>query len=85
LQANISGGAAVFDLQPRSHMAAAVQALAGAGKAPSVQLLPGSYQLTASYSGDALYGPTSGNASLDVDATCHLVSLSAESGTQQIS
>ncbi len=76
-QANITGGSAEFVLHPRSHTAGAVQALTGADKSSSAKLLPGSYQLTAAYSGDALYGPGTGSASLHVGATCPLVSLTA--------
>ncbi|EIE24432.1 hypothetical protein COCSUDRAFT_61857 [Coccomyxa subellipsoidea C-169] len=69
--ANITGGAAEFVLQPRKHLAAAaaaVQALTGRSTSPAAKLLTGSYQLTAAYSGDALYGPGTGSASLDVAA-----------------
>ncbi|EIE24434.1 ABC1-domain-containing protein [Coccomyxa subellipsoidea C-169] len=68
--ANITGGSAEFVLHPRSHTAGAVQALTGADKSSSAKLLPGSYQLTAAYSGNALYGPATGSASLDIDHAC---------------
>jgi len=77
LQEPISGGAAAFQLQSLGHTAAAVQTLVGPGKSASATLLPGSYQLSAHYSGDARYGPADGIGSLVIGKSCPLVSLSA--------
>ncbi len=77
MQAPISGGAAIFNLRSLGKTAAATQAFTGAGTTAGAKLLPGSYQLTAAYSGDALYGMASGSTSLDVGVTCPLVSLTA--------
>lgn len=75
MQVPLSGGAATFNLRSLGKTATAVQALTGGQKAAGAKLLPGSYQLTAAYSGDTSYSPASGSASLVVDVTCPLVSL----------
>ncbi len=75
MQAHITGGAAEFILHSVGKTAAAAQALTGTGTTAGAELLSGSYQLTAAFSGDSLYGMASG--SLDVGVTCPIVSLTA--------
>ncbi|BDA42939.1 hypothetical protein COCOBI_03-8320 [Coccomyxa sp. Obi] len=64
--APISGGTATFNLRSLGKRATAAQALKGGQKTVGAMLLPGSYQLTAAYSGDMFYGTASGSTSLDV-------------------
>ncbi|BDA42937.1 hypothetical protein COCOBI_03-8300 [Coccomyxa sp. Obi] len=85
--ANITSGVATFDFITNP-ITAAAEALAGAaaGATPGAKLadmtagaklLPGSYQVAATYSGDSNYLPARGSATLVVGATCPLVSLTA--------
>ena len=73
-QAPISAGAAEFNVITNP-ITAAAEALTGA--TTGAKLLPGSYQLAAAYSGNGVYLPTKGSATLVVGATCPLVSLTA--------
>ncbi|BDA42938.1 hypothetical protein COCOBI_03-8310 [Coccomyxa sp. Obi] len=83
--ANITSGATTFDFIT-SPITAAAEVLVGtksgatagaklADMTAGAKLLPGSYQVAATYSGDGTYLPARGSATLVVGATCPVLSL----------
>lgn len=76
MQAPVIASAATFDLRFSGPLKSAADALKeGSVSGSDAELLPGSYQLTACYSGDTLYGPACGSAPLTVGPKCSQFSL----------
>ncbi|BDA42940.1 hypothetical protein COCOBI_03-8330 [Coccomyxa sp. Obi] len=72
----VVAGAATFDLHFSGPLNSAADALKGSSVSePDAELAPGSYQLTACYSGDTTYGPACGSAPLTVGPECSHLSL----------
>ncbi|BDA43502.1 hypothetical protein COCOBI_04-5140 [Coccomyxa sp. Obi] len=77
--AQLAASTASFDLQATDPIKSVAEVLHGQDESAGTKLLPGSYQLTATYSGDAVYGPATGSARLTVGPKCSLTSLAISS------
>ena len=74
-QVALVASAATIELQATGSLKSVAEAINGQDESARNRLLPGSYQVVASYSGDAMYGPATGSAHSIVGPKCSLSSL----------